>query len=165
MRGIETVVMAGIVACFGFAIWRAPQWFPAVNSAAHGLITAASHHPAASKSSVAPKTTEVAANDKSKHGKHAQHADIRQVSSDLKADDASTMSVVWNPAFPSPSDLMAGTTRQQLTSLYGTPWLQMSAMRNGRLLERYYYSTADRSHVTVATLEDGAVVAASSISR
>jgi hypothetical protein len=39
-------------------------------------------------------------------------------------------------------------------------------MRDGRLNERYYYySSGDRTRFTVATLQDGAVVGAESVSR
>jgi hypothetical protein len=42
--------------------------------------------------------------------------------------------------------------------------MDIAGMRNGRVLERYYYMSADRTHLTTATIENGVIVSAESLS-
>jgi hypothetical protein len=74
--------------------------------------------------------------------------------------------VDWSAAtFPNAPDLVTGTTRTELGKKYGAPLLKIAARRDGRLIEQYYYSSGDPGHLTVATLHDGRVIGAESVSR
>jgi hypothetical protein len=61
--------------------------------------------------------------------------------------------------------MMIGATGAQLRSSFGDPMLQTALTRNGRLVQRYYYFNDDQTQFTVATLENGRVVAAEGAAR
>jgi hypothetical protein len=66
---------------------------------------------------------------------------------------------------PNANNIKAGTTRTELRARYGNPTLDVTARRDGRLVERYYYLSEDQSQLTVATLQDGAVTQTETVSR
>ena len=82
-----------------------------------------------------------------------------------KAENATVVPVEWHTRFPNAPELVAGTTRTELRNKYGAPLLKVATQRDGTLVEQYYYSTSDHTHFTVATLHNGTVVGAESVSR
>ena len=82
-----------------------------------------------------------------------------------KPESATVVPVEWHTRFPNAPELVAGTTRTELRNKYGAPLLKVATQRDGTLIEQYYYSTSDRTYFTVATLHNGTVVGAESVSR
>jgi hypothetical protein len=67
------------------------------------------------------------------------------------------------PPFPLSRDIPRGTARAWLRSEFGPPQLRVSATSRGQLTEKYVYIKPDRSAITIAYLENGAVVSAESM--
>ena len=77
----------------------------------------------------------------------------------------STITVeVPGPLFPTRENLRVGTSSSQMRAIYGQPAMTAATIRDGRVLERSYYVNADRTKITVATLENGFVTRAQSLS-
>jgi len=81
-----------------------------------------------------------------------------------QAENAIVVPVEWHTRFPNAPELVAGT-RTELRNRYGAPLLKVATHRDGTLIEQYYYSTSDHTHFTVATLHNGTVTGAESVSR
>jgi hypothetical protein len=164
MRGGETIILAAIVAGIGVAVWHAREWIPSLNTAASSLL---GHppEPVATKVPESAAKVTVVSNEKVKVRGRTLHTNGPRDPNIITQGNTSVVIVAWSGSFPNPGDLAPGTTRKQLTSRYGPPGLEVASTRNGRLVERYYYSSADHTRLTIATLEDGAVVSSASASR
>jgi hypothetical protein len=66
--------------------------------------------------------------------------------------------------FPTPQALKVGSSRAEIRATYGDPAMNIAGIRNGHVLERYYYLNRERSLLTVATVENGTLTAAESLS-
>ena len=77
-----------------------------------------------------------------------------------------TATPVEAPAFrfPTPKNLQVGASSAEIRAAYGEPTMHIAGIRNGRILERYYYVNKDHSQLTVATIENGVVKSAESLS-
>jgi hypothetical protein len=53
-----------------------------------------------------------------------------------------------------------GATRSELRERYGVPTFAVESVRDGSLVERYYYVKPDHANVVMATLHNGKLVAA-----
>ena len=51
-----------------------------------------------------------------------------------------------------------------MRAVYGPPAMSAATIRDGHILERSYYVNADRTKITVATLENGFVTGTQSLS-
>jgi len=166
MKGMESVLLAAVVGLLGLGAWQARNWFPSLRSAASSLTAAVT------KSS-AGKTPALTAGKPAAEAAKAKrpHPGRSSAGSSLKAPDltqpgnATVVPVEWHTSFPNAPDLVAGTTRTELRNKYGAPLLKVATQRDGTLVEQYYYSTGDHTHFTVATLHNGTVVGAESVSR
>jgi hypothetical protein len=98
------------------------------------------------------------------HGKSAK-PEFAAVDRLIAEQNSSTVVVVPLPGMPKAGSIKAGTSRTELRARYGDPTLDVAARRDGRLVERFYYLSEDQSQVTVATLQDGAVTHAETVSR
>jgi hypothetical protein len=75
----------------------------------------------------------------------------------------STMEIHVNGApFPTPEDLVAGMSREQILSLFGDPVVRVTGEKEGELFEKLYYVNDERTLATVADLLGGFVVSAES---
>jgi len=61
---------------------------------------------------------------------------------------------------PDSKKMEIGTTRSDLQKRYGAPTVAVSSVRDGRLVELYYYVKPDRANMVVATLREGKLVSA-----
>jgi hypothetical protein len=135
----------------------------------------------------APQAAEVAVKKTSvahgKSGSGSSGADRKEKAGDRKGGDRKTTAglpasgsdiPVFPPAimtvtipdapFPTPESLKIGSSRAELRAAFGEPAMDIAGIRDGRVLERYYYLNRERSLLTVATVENGKVTAAESLS-
>jgi hypothetical protein len=75
-----------------------------------------------------------------------------------------TVTVPPDLPFPTPDNLKVGTTRAEIRAAYGEPAMDIAGIRNGRVLERYYYLNRERSLLTVVSVENGTLTSAESLS-
>lgn len=159
MRGIESLMLAGLVGLLGVGVWQGRHWLP-------NLL------PSATQSSVAPGI----GSKKESEGKLAAKKLARTPAKSRKpavtaagmlpgVPSTTTTVVVPLPSIPTAGSIKAGTSRTELRARYGDPSLDISARQNGRLVERFYYLSSDETQLTVATLQDGNVTSAETVSR
>ncbi len=65
---------------------------------------------------------------------------------------------------PDSEKMEIGTTRSELRERYGVPTLAVSSVRDGALVELYYYVQPDRVKLVIATLREGKLVSAQTAS-
>ena len=156
MRGIEGLVIALVLGLLGVAVWQSQRWVPRWTA----TVPSADVAPATKTANALTKGSKRPA------GKLDRLAGRNPSSAfDTLATADTTVVVVPLPSIPESSDLQVGTTRMQIRDRYGEPSLNVAARRNGRLIERYYYLNGDQTRVTVATLQDGTLVSAQTVSR
>lgn len=104
---------------------------------------------------------------------HIRTASLARTSGDKVIDQllsqqpvgSSVVDVKVTPPFPRSKDLPAGMLRSKIKELYGEPAVRLASSRKGKLSERYYYVNGDKTLVTVANIEDGAVASSVSASQ
>lgn len=165
MKGMESVLLAAIVGLLGLGAWRAQSWLPSLRSAASSLTSAVTKSPAGKTPASTNGKAGEAAKAKRPHPGRSSADTSLKVADFPKPENATVVPVEWHTRFPNAPELVAGTTRTELRNKYGAPLLKVATQRDGTLIEQYYYSTADRTHFTVATLHNGTVVGAESVSR
>jgi hypothetical protein len=77
------------------------------------------------------------------------------------------ITIVQVPAdhpFPNPESFKMGSTGSEIRAAFGEPTMDIAGTRNGRFRERFYYVSKDGAHLTVATVENGALVSAEGLS-
>jgi hypothetical protein len=158
MRGLEGLLIALVLGLLGIAVWQSQHWVPRWSATVPSTETA--------PESVA-KVTKATTNSKPRTGRPDRFRRKTATSTpfDALAEANTTVVVVPLPSIPESSDLRVGITRTQIRDKYGEPSLNVSARQNGRLVERYYYLNGDQTRVTVATLQDGTLVSAQTVSR
>jgi hypothetical protein len=158
MRGIETLTLAALVGLVGIGIWQGHKWFPdltlhkgtaAVSSSDRKALEDLHSHSAAKTS-------------RSGNHKAGDRRSLDAAGLPLEPSN-SIVVIVPSPTPPNQNSFPPGATRSQLREEYGEPALDVVARRDGRLIERYYYS-ADQTHFVVATLHDGSVVSSETVS-
>lgn len=157
MRASEFFTLMFILGLLGVGVWGAYEW---LNGASFPLAASAT----------GPKPAALA--EKPGSGMHTADSTRRNRdrnrSAQAAGSDVPLSTVVDVPVtvrFPRRGDLPRGTSRLQVRSVFGEPRVSTSELRDGSLLERYYYFNKDHTEVTVATLENGVVVAAESAPR
>ncbi|HEY6991288.1 MAG TPA: hypothetical protein VH369_23020 [Bryobacteraceae bacterium] len=166
MKGMESVLLAAIVSLLGLGVWRAQSWLPNLRSAASSLTSAVTKSAAGkTPAAMAGKPAADAAKTKKAHVGRLPEASSLNAPDLSNPENATVVPVEWHTRFPNAPELVAGTTRTELRNKYGAPLLKVATQRDGTLIEQYYYSTSDHTHFTVATLHNGTVVGAESVSR
>jgi len=72
--------------------------------------------------------------------------------------EVTTMAVPL-PPFPTQQNVQTGTAVAQVRHVYGEPIMNVSELKSGHMLERWYYVNSDNTAMTVATMDDGFVSA------
>ena len=75
-----------------------------------------------------------------------------------------TVEIPADVPFPTPDTMKIGSTRKELRAAFGDPTMDIAGTRNGRVIERYYYLSRDRNRLTMATVENGIIISAESLS-
>jgi hypothetical protein len=150
---MEVLIMAGLLGLVAVGVWNArrwlPDWAPSSKPAA-----VASATPAAKAD---PKLA--AASGKRKLDKAGRSSVISNFKiGDLPVSRTEVDVPMPGSPFPTRNDLPLGTPGVQIIAKYGEPTARVTAMQGGRLFERYYYLSSDRTKLTMATLERGVVV-------
>jgi len=151
MRGMEVFVLAGLLGLLAVGVWNARRWLP--DWATKPSVAAAN------------KTLPAKVDGKLERGSAKRklgRVGGSSVLSNFKIGDLpgskTEVDVPVGSPFPTRNDLPVGSTGIQIVARYGEPTARVTAMQNGRLIERYYYVNSDRTQLTVATLERGRVV-------
>jgi hypothetical protein len=162
MRGKETWLLAFIL---GLGVFVAYQWLGNSRSSLPALLM---HRPAQRSAPATTPVSETASNKSTARSKARSGSTGRSSAArDVTLDDLplTTITVeVPGPVFPTRDTLQVGTTSSQMRAMYGPPAMSAATIRDGHVLERSYYVNADRTKITVATLENGFVVATQSLS-
>ena len=159
MRGVESLMLAGLVGLLGLGVWQGRHWLPNLLPTGTPSLSAPGVNakaPAGVKSS-----TKIPAHLPRKLAK----LDAATMDRLLAESSSTTTVVVPIPSLPGPASIKAGTTRTELRARYGDPTLDISARKNGQLVERFYYLSSDETQLTVATLLDGNVASIETVSR
>jgi hypothetical protein len=158
MRGMEVLIIAGLLGLVAVGVWNARRWLPD---------WASPTAPAVASSGVAGKPD--AKLERASGKRRGDSAGKSRVVSNFTIGDlpgsTTEVDVPIGSPFPTRKDLPIGTTSALILARYGEPTARVTAMQNGRLLERYFYVNSDRTQLTVATLERGVVVSVDGPSR
>lgn len=158
MKAKEILMLLAILVV-GF--WAITRWLAPGSTASSLLspITSRFGTPAAAKP--AENTPKEPTKVRRKHG--TSKAGGSAATDSAFPDEPSTITVLVPSAhFPEPEELNMGMTGTEIRSQFGEPSARVSGVRDGALLERYYYLNSDRTRVTVATLNNGVLVGAQS---
>jgi hypothetical protein len=157
MRGMEVLILAGLLGLVAVGVWNARRWLPDWASPAPAAVATATPGGKSDPTVAAASTKKVR---KSGHSSVLSNFTI----GDLPASKTEVDVPIGSP-FPTRNDLPIGATGAQILAKYGEPTARVTAMQNGRLVERFFYINSDRTRLTVATLERGVVVAVDGQSR
>ncbi len=153
MRGMELLVIAGLLGLVAVGVWNARRWLPESAFPRTYVPTASVAVPEKAK----PKSV------RRSEGRRSYGSVPSAVSAKLDAGNLpyTVVDVPVGAPFPTTKDIPIGGLGVQIISKFGEPTVRTSAMDNGRLFERYYYLSSDKSKLTLATLEHGVVIAVS----
>ena len=163
MRGKETWLLALIL---GVGVFVAYQWLGNSRSSLPALLLNRSARSSAASTPTPANeaaSNKAAAHNKARFGATARSSAARDVTLDNLPLTTITVEVP-GPVFPTHENLRVGTTATQMRAMYGPPAMSAATIRDGRVLERSYYVNADRTKITVATLENGFVTGTQSLS-
>jgi hypothetical protein len=166
MRSLETLMMAGIIGLVAVAIWQGRHWFPGQISSP-GSAVAVAVQPASKGD---PKALHLSpAKNSGRHSAARKNDPDRPglplVSPATDLSSPLTMVIGSSLGDPDSVKLPVGTTRSELRERFGTPTLDIQSPREGSLIERYYYVNQDHANMTVATLENGRLIATATVAR
>ncbi len=65
--------------------------------------------------------------------------------------------------FPIPETMKTGSSAAEVRAVYGEPALEVTTTAHGRVVDKYYYFSAERDHLTLANIENGKLVSAESL--
>jgi hypothetical protein len=155
MRGMEVLIIAGLLGLVAVGVWNARRWLP---DWASPSAPAATHSGVSGK----PDAKLERASGKGRLDRAGRSTAVSNFTiGDLPSSKTEVDVPIGSP-FPTRSDLPLGITGAQIRAKFGEPTARVTAMQGGRLLERYYYVNSDRTQLTVATLEHGIIVSAES---
>ena len=161
MKGMEVLIVAGLLGLVAVAVWNARRWMP---EWAAPSTPAVAHDAVSAKPEPGAKPIEASSKRKgAKTGRSSLVSDFKI--GDLPASKTEVDVPMPGSPFPTRTDLPIGATGVQIRAKYGEPTARVSAMQAGRLVERYFYINSDRTQLTVATLERGVVVSVDGPSR
>jgi hypothetical protein len=150
MRSAELLLLAAFVALVGLGLWNFRSWLPV---AGHSVTTVVA------KGAPVPHPTSKRAGTKAGKSGHS----LEGFELPLGPMSVSTMEIHVNGApFPTPKDLIAGMSREQILSLFGDPVVRVTGEKEGELFEKLYYVNDEHTLATVADLLGGFVVSAES---
>jgi hypothetical protein len=158
MRGMEVLIIAGLLGLVAVGVWNARRWLPD---------WASPSAPAVANSGIAgkPDPKLERASGKRKLDRAGRSSVVSNFTIGDLPGSKTEVDVPIGVPFPTRNDLAVGATGVQILAKYGEPTARVTAMQNGRLLERYFYVNSDRTKLTVATLERGVVVSVDGPSR
>jgi hypothetical protein len=159
MRGMEVVVLAGLLGLLAVGVWNGRRWLPEwVSPNAPAVANA--------KGAAKPDVKLARASDRPKLDRSTRSTLMSNFTiGDLPGSKTEVDVPMPGSPFPTRNDLPLGATGVQIIAKYGEPTARVTAMQSGRLFERYYYLNSDRTRLTVATLERGVVVSVDGPSR
>ncbi len=156
MRGMEVLILTGLLGLVAIGVWKGRAWLPEWASPTPEAV-------ATSGKAGKPNSKLVPATAKRRLDRAGRHTAISNFTiGDLPTSKIEVDVPVPGSPFPTRSDFPPGISGAQIRATYGEPTARVTAMERGRLFERYYYVNNDRTQLTVATLEHGVVVSAES---
>lgn len=150
MQRIESVILAIVVGLLGVGVWRAQPLFPARDSQPQATHPVA---PVFTGGAVFVKGTSDPVRTLPSHTEIA----FRRT---MNSGSTTVVPVTWSPSIPRAGEMMIGATSSELRRSFGDPLVETALLRDGRLIQRYYYFNSDQTQFTMATLENGRVVSA-----
>ncbi len=162
MRGIEALLLAGFIGLIGIGIWNVRQYLPELGPKAVNYASTDTNDSSGRLDGKGGK----AAGLRGKRGRGSgvqgsARGDIAFGSFPISETEVD----VPMPKFPIGADFRRGATGAQIRAQYGEPTARTTEMRGGHVFEHYYYFNADRTELTMATLENGVIVSAESTSQ
>jgi len=159
MKGKEILMLLAILVV---GLWAITRWAGPGSTAASLLAPITSR--LGITPAVKPEETPATKQAKTDRGKRSIRKSIGSSETDSSlADEASTITVMVPSAhYPKPEELTLGSTGTDIRSQFGEPSARIAGVRDGVLIERYYYMNGDRTLLTVATLKNGVLVGAQS---
>ena len=158
MRGMEVLILAGLLGLVAVGVWNARRWLPDWVSKPAAVASAT---PASKADAKLDRASEKRKPDRAGRSSLVSNFSI----GDLPASKTEVDVPLPGSPFPTRNDLALGAVGTQILAKYGEPTARVTAMQNGRLVERYYYVNSDRTQLIVATLERGVVVSVDGPSR
>lgn len=154
MRKLGLLMLVASLALIGIAVQQGSNWFkvPTFQDTSAAAL---------------PATPAAAKKPKAVHSATARNSPLRPAVPattnvpPIPPDPGSTTAIV-KPQLPIPDSekMEIGSTRSEIRERYGVPTLSVSSVRDGSLVEHYYYVKPDRTNLVVATLREGRLVSA-----
>ena len=156
MRRVELLLIAASIVLVSLMIWHWQRWLPGQTPQA----TLAPNLP-----------VDPAVSKKAKTANSSRSKNVDRNSAAFRAKDLAGVTFPTDPLptttvvrplldVPDSKKMEIGTTRSDLQKRYGAPTVAVSSVRDGRLVELYYYVKPDRANMVVATLREGKLVSA-----
>jgi hypothetical protein len=156
MRSLELLTLAAIIGLVGAVVWQGGHWFPGQSVLATSAPTLPVRPPVSKEVKAVPG--KVAKNP----GRHNVAPAMNESAALSLPPDLNSAKIVVTPplGIPDSEALAIGTTSSELRERYGVPSVAVESVREGSLVERYYYVKADHANMVVANLRDGKLVSA-----
>lgn len=152
MRGIEKLIMIAFVGLVALGIWNVRGWLSQRLQIATSAFSAPTSKPAV------PTIINPA---KKKRSKTRGPGGTKETT--VTPDGVTIVDVPYTGLpFPEPKDLPSGITASEIRAGFGDPAAHVTLSSNGQLVERYYYVNQERTRFTIAELQDGRLISASS---
>lgn len=151
-----------LLAILGVGLWAITRWVGGPGSTVSSILAPiAGRFGDGSPAKPAPKTSSEEENKKDKPKHTGRRTNTLAATNSAFPDEASTITVLVPSAhYPALEELKVGSTATDVRSQFGEPSARVSGVREGVLLERYYYLNSERTRVTVATFKNGVLVGA-----
>jgi hypothetical protein len=157
MKGKELLMLLLIL---GVGTWAITHWLGGGSGVPDLLSPIASRLGGATPAKPAEKPAEKEAKAVTKKRRGGQGSSPAATDTAFP-DEPSTITVlVPSSHYPGADDLKLGSTGTEIRSEFGEPSARVSGVRDGYLLERYYYMNNERTRVTIATLKNGVLIGA-----
>ena len=156
VRRVELLLVAASIGLVALMVWHWQRWLPGQTAPATSTRTP-------------PVDLAVSQKAKTANGRKAKNFDRSSAASrapELSGDSFSPDPVPATTAvkplldIPDSKTMAIGTTRSDLRKRYGIPSAVVTSLRDGHLVELYYYVKPDRANMVVATLREGKLVSA-----
>jgi len=153
---VEILLIAASIGLIGLMIWHWQRWLPGQTPQATSSLTPPID-------TIASKKAKAGNGGRSKiFDRSSAVSRTKELPGDSFSPDPIPVSAAVKPVLdiPDSKKMEIGATRSALQTRYGAPTVVVSSVRDGRLVELYYYVRPDRTNMVVATLREGKLVSA-----
>ncbi|MFL6415434.1 MAG: hypothetical protein ACJ74Y_07170 [Bryobacteraceae bacterium] len=154
MRGIEKLLVIAFLVLAALGLWKIRVW---LTERVASSVASLSSTPKPAARIVGSNTAKPPASGNKRAAK------ARPNEATLQVEGLTIVDVPYSDRpFPEPKDLSDGMTASEIRAAYGEPAAHVAGSYSGQLIEKYYYVDREHSRYTIANLQDGRLISASS---